>query len=319
MVPSRRRSGGYCHPLSRPDRTTDVPFLSGRPVSTDDRRTAESPRLVDAADVYRDRRRRQVGVGRRSVVVGRDDGHWRRRSGARIALGDRRRSSLGSSICSHGVRTGAAVVLGVLLALAIGGRSSSTASPSPCSSPCRGISELVLRLPPAAAQRLPISILVVLGAVARATGARVGIVSSTRSSALPSASACRSCSRRHDSWTLDKHWIASPTASPASSSRWGRGCSRRGRPSRPKTGVVERGSPRGRLVDQAAEAVGNGRKPPAGTSEIGDISMSSDASRKSCPGSNGRRSASRSSHEDSMTMLASPGRTTGQCRRWARS
>ena len=212
----------------------------------------------------------------------------------------------------------AAVVLGVFLALAISDALTLNGlTVTVLVAASLGVAELGLRLPASAARQVPVSVLVVLAAVSesserqgwdRVVDTALGAVGVGVSLAFPA-------SRRVDArQTLDR--LADNVAEVLESmgsglqQTWGTEQTepwRRG----PRVG-------RSRLVDQAVEAVGNGRE--AARWNVRDRRHIEQLTRfeESCLASNGRRSVSGSSLEGSTTTVASMARATGRCRRWAR-
>ena len=124
-------------------------------------------RLLDAADVDRDRDGREVRPRRRSLVVDRRGGHGRSAPilaalTAVVVVQVSVRASVRTALQRSG-----AVVLGVLVAIAIGDALDPNGpTVALLVGVSLGVAQLVLRLPPGAARQVPLSGLVVLSAVA---------------------------------------------------------------------------------------------------------------------------------------------------------
>jgi hypothetical protein len=216
--------------------------------------------LVDNPDVDRDRNCGQVGVGSGAVVVDR---------GAVTDVPDPVLGPLTAIVVVQvsvraSVRTAlqrsAAVVLGALLALAVGDALDLNGlTVAVLVAVSLGVAQLVLRLPPSAARQVPISGLVVLSAVTSSPGtsgwqrgldtvigAAIGVVVSLGLPASRLVDARQTLERLADGIGgvlgamdagLQQSWSAEQTADWRRSAR----------------------TVRERLVDQADEAVGNGR------------------------------------------------------------
>ena len=203
---------------------------------------------------------------------GRHGGDGRAGPGARAADRPRRRAGLGAGVGPHGVERSAAVVLGVLLALASATRwTLNGLTVGALVAVSLGVAELVLRLPRAAARQVPVSLLVVLSAIAsnqEQPGRRRAVdTSSERRSALWS----RSCCRRRGWSTRARRWTGWRAGSTACSSDGCRAAPAvvdgpdRGVAATARTARDGWSTRRSRLSATAA-------RPPAGTSAIGATS-----------------------------------------------
>ena len=180
--------------------------------------------------------------------------------GARSADGRRGGAGLGSSLRLRALQRSAAVVLGVLVALAIGDVLSLNGfTVGVLVAVSLGVAQLVLRLPAAAARQVPMSILVVLTAatlspessgwswaVETVVGAAVGVVVSLMLPASRLVDARQTLSRLADSLSSALETMGSGLQQPWSIDQT-YGWRRQARTTRE------------RLVSQAVEAVGNGR------------------------------------------------------------
>ena len=214
----------------------------------------------------------------------------------------------------------AAVVLGVMLALALGdvlGLNGLTVGVLVAVS--LGVAELVLRLPAAAARQIPISVLVVLTAVAAnpvkegwnraldtVIGAAVGVVVSLVLPASRLVDARQTLGRLAVSVGDVLDAMGAGLAQPWSTDQtqeWRR---------RARTA-------RDRLYRQADESVGNSREAARWNVRDRRHIETLGATRRCSRASSGPLSASRPCREGSTTTRACPARRTKPCPTWARS